>query len=91
MRRSGLVALVVSGAAALAASSAHAADMAAPSYTGKMIGIGEGDEVTARPTHPYTKRLLLASPVPDPVRQERRRDERRALLAASGESDVQAA
>jgi outer membrane immunogenic protein len=32
MRRSGLVALVVSGAAALAASSAHAADMAAPSY-----------------------------------------------------------
>jgi peptide/nickel transport system ATP-binding protein len=34
------------------------------------------------PTHPYTQRLLMASPVPDPDRQAKRREDRKALLAS---------
>ncbi len=36
------------------------------------------------PTTPYTRRLIAAVPVPDPVLQRRRRTERRAALAAGG-------
>ena len=68
----------------------HLSHRVAVMYRGEIVEYGEGEQVTARPTHPYTKRLLLASPVPDPVRQERRRDERRALLDAS-EPDAQVA
>ncbi|MEO6996802.1 MAG: ATP-binding cassette domain-containing protein [Terracoccus sp.] len=41
---------------------------------GEIIESGDGDVVTTTPTDPYTKRLLLASPVPDPVRQAKRRE-----------------
>ena len=41
---------------------------------GKIIESGECDIVTTSPTDPYTQRLLLASPVPDPVRQANRRE-----------------
>ena len=37
----------------------------------------------ADPQHPYTQRLFLAAPVPDPDRQAQRRAERRRLAAAS--------
>jgi beta-glucosidase len=40
--------------------------------------------------HPYTQRLLLASPVPDPDRQEQRRANRRRLLEQQREQDLQA-
>ena len=43
--------------------------------------MGEGDQVTSNPQHPYTQRLMLASPVPDPDKQAERRA-RRALLDA---------
>jgi peptide/nickel transport system ATP-binding protein len=58
-------------------------------YHGEIVEYGDGNEVTARPTHPYTQRLLLASPVPDPARQEKRRMERRALLAAGQVQSVE--
>ena len=51
-------------------------------YRGEIVEYGDGDQVTTTPDHPYTQRLLLAAPVPDPVRQEGRRNERRAFLAA---------
>jgi peptide/nickel transport system ATP-binding protein len=51
-------------------------------YHGEIVEYGDGDQVTTHPVDPYTQRLLLAAPVPDPVRQERRRNERRAFLAA---------
>ena len=51
-------------------------------YHGEIVEYGDGDQVTTHPSDPYTQRLLLAAPVPDPVRQERRRNERRSFLAA---------
>jgi len=45
---------------------------------GRIIEQGSAQAVTGSPVEPYTRRLLLAAPVPDPVRQA----ERRAQLAA---------
>ena len=46
---------------------------------GKIVEAGEGMEVTTRPKELYTRRLLMAAPVPDPVRQAERREEWRRL------------
>lgn len=54
-------------------------------YRGEIVEWGDGDQVTARPEHPYTQRLFLAAPVPDPVRQEQRRADRDRLLAEQGQ------
>ncbi len=43
-------------------------------YRGRIAEWGECAQVTDRPQHPYTQRLLLAAPVADPLRQARRRD-----------------
>jgi ABC-type glutathione transport system ATPase component len=51
-------------------------------YRGEIVESGDGDQVTAHPRHPYTQRLFLAAPVPDPDEQSERRDARRALNAA---------
>ena len=59
----------------------HLSHRVAVMYQGEIVD-GPGRQVTANPSHPYTQRLLLASPVPDPARQEQRRAERRALSAA---------
>jgi ABC-type glutathione transport system ATPase component len=60
-------------------------------YRGEIVETGDGDTVTSAPEHPYTQRLLLASPVPDPRRQEQNRANRHRLLAEQAEQDVQAA
>ena len=69
----------------------HLSHRVAVMYHGEIVEYGDGDQVTGSPSHPYTQRLLLASPVPDPARQERRRHERRVLLAASEPASAQAA
>jgi peptide/nickel transport system ATP-binding protein len=43
-------------------------------YRGRIEEWGECAQITERPEHPYTQRLLLAAPVADPIRQARRRD-----------------
>ena len=48
-------------------------------YRGKLVEIGEGEQVTRDPQHPYSRRLLAASPVADPARQAERRAEWLAL------------
>ncbi|KQP56957.1 ATP-binding cassette domain-containing protein [Agreia sp. Leaf283] len=60
-------------------------------YHGEIVEWGDGDQVTARPNHPYTQRLFLAAPVPDPVRQEQRRAERERLLTEQSQQGQQAA
>jgi peptide/nickel transport system ATP-binding protein len=43
-------------------------------YMGKIVEMGETEEVLANPLHPYTQALLAAVPVPDPTHKRRRPD-----------------
>ncbi|MFJ6653404.1 ATP-binding cassette domain-containing protein [Microbacterium sp. NPDC091313] len=61
----------------------HISHRVAVMYKGEIVETGPADRVTSAPEHPYTQRLFMAAPVPDPDRQEERRAARRALLAAS--------
>ncbi|QIG39312.1 ABC transporter ATP-binding protein [Microbacterium sp. 4R-513] len=58
----------------------HISHRVAVMYRGELVETGDGDQVTARPEHPYTQRLFLAAPVPNPDEQAQRRAARRALL-----------
>jgi len=53
---------------------------------GEVVEFGDGEQVTRSPVHPYSARLLLASPVADPIAQA----ERRAAWLQLRESDVAA-
>ena len=48
-------------------------------YRGKLVETGSGDQVTTEPQHPYTRRLLMASPIANPEAQRQRRQEWLAL------------
>jgi ABC-type glutathione transport system ATPase component len=54
-------------------------------HHGEVVETGDAAQVTGHPNHPYTQRLLLAAPVPDPERQALRRAERRRLAEQLGE------
>lgn len=41
-------------------------------YLGRIVEIGDVNEVFDHPVHPYTKALLSASPIPDPVIEKKR-------------------
>lgn len=60
----------------------HISHRVAVMYKGEIVEQGEAIKVSTNPDHPYTQRLLMASPVPDPDRQAKRREERKALLIA---------
>ena len=60
----------------------HISHRVAVLYRGDIVEYGDALDVTERPEHPYTKRLLMAAPLPDPDRQAARRQERRDLLAS---------
>ncbi|MBB5957476.1 peptide/nickel transport system ATP-binding protein [Saccharothrix tamanrassetensis] len=57
----------------------HLADRVVVLRRGEVVESGRVDDVCETPRHPYTRALLAAAPVPDPVAQARRRAERRAL------------
>ena len=60
----------------------HISHDVAVMYKGEIVENGPSQVVTVKPAHPYTQRLLMASPVPDPDRQLARREERKRLLQA---------
>ena len=41
-------------------------------YFGKMVELADADELFLNPTHPYTKSLLSAIPLPDPIYEKTR-------------------
>ena len=56
---------------------------------GKIVEKGDRQRVLLDPQEEYTKRLLAAAPVPDPIEQRRRREERHRLLKALGDEVVE--
>ncbi len=50
----------------------HISDRVGVMYLGRIVEMGSVDDVFLRPTHPYTRALLSAVPVPDPDRPDDR-------------------
>lgn len=68
----------------------HLSHRVAVMYHGEIVEWGDGGQVTSAPEHPYTQRLLMAAPIPDPDRQAKHRADRLRLLEIHREQDVQA-
>jgi oligopeptide/dipeptide ABC transporter ATP-binding protein len=50
----------------------YLADTIGVMYLGKLVEIGPADEVYEHPAHPYTRGLIDAVPIPDPVLEKQR-------------------
>jgi oligopeptide/dipeptide ABC transporter ATP-binding protein len=50
----------------------HMADRIAVMYLGRVVELGPAAQVLRQPMHPYTRALVSAVPVPDPVRELQR-------------------
>jgi len=60
----------------------HVSHRVAVMFGGEIVEWGTGDQVTSNPQHEYSKRLMMASPVPHPRLQAERRAQRKAFLAS---------
>jgi len=69
----------------------HLSNRVAVMYHGEIVERGDAAQVTTAPRHPYTQRLFLAAPVPDPVGQAQRRAERHRLLVSQREQALHGA
>jgi oligopeptide/dipeptide ABC transporter ATP-binding protein len=47
----------------------HISDRIAVMYLGRIVELGQADEIYFHPRHPYTQALIAAIPEPDPVRK----------------------
>ena len=60
----------------------HLSHRVAVMYQGEIVEWGDGEQVSSNPQHAYTKSLMMAAPVPDPIEQSKRREERHRLLSS---------
>lgn len=65
----------------------HMTDRVMVLYRGRVVEAGESRQVCTQPTHPYTRALLMAVPVPHPRLQAERREVRLAGETAPGAAD----
>jgi oligopeptide transport system ATP-binding protein len=49
------------------------ADRIAVIYKGKIVELAETERLLANPLHPYTKALLSAIPLPDPIAEKKKK------------------
>ncbi len=60
----------------------HVSDEIVVLHRGRVVEEGPAGRITTAPAHPYTRALLAAAPVPDPVAQARRRRQRHLAIGA---------
>lgn len=60
----------------------HMSDRTAVLLGGRVVELDDSETIALRPEHPYTQRLQMATPLPDPVAQEQHRADRHRLLEA---------
>ncbi|HIA03295.1 MAG TPA: dipeptide ABC transporter ATP-binding protein [Myxococcales bacterium] len=51
----------------------HLSTRIAVMYLGRIVELGESEEICRAPKHPYTQALISAIPIPDPVEEAQRR------------------
>lgn len=66
----------------------HISHNIAVMFKGRIVEIGDSEQVSRKPVHPYTKRLLMASPVPNPDRQAKRRKERQEFAKTAPDFEI---